>query len=117
MNGWDQLFLEALCRVFAHGHNHGQGHAAFASRAKGRAAKVVHHLIEISIGHHNAVVFRAAHGLNAFARCHTAFVDVMRNIGAANEADRRNILMIQNRIDHFLIAMNDLQKAFWRACL
>jgi hypothetical protein len=58
---------QALGRAFAHRHHHRQRHAALARRTEGRAHQIVHRAVEIGIGHDDAVVLGAAHGLHALA--------------------------------------------------
>ena len=87
-NRGEQLLFQPFCRVLAYRNNHRQRHAAFAGRAKGGTRQIVDHLVQISIGHHNAVVLRAAHRLNAFASSNAAPVNIMRDVRASDKADR-----------------------------
>ena len=111
----DQLFAQLVGCVFAHGNHDGQRHAALARRTEGGTGKVVHHLVEIGIGHDDAVVLRAAEGLDALRIRRAARVDILRDVGRSDEADRRNVGMVEDRIDHLLVAMDDLQQALGRA--
>ena len=56
------------------------------------------------------MVLGAAHRLHALARGDTAFVDIMRDVARSDEAYRGNIFMVEDGIDHFLVALNDLKK-------
>ena len=107
----DQLGLEALCRLVTHRHDHRQRHAALARRTEGSAREIVDDLIEIGIGHHDAVVLGTAHCLHALSGSNAAVVDVVRNIGRADEAHRADGRVIEDRIDHFLVAVDDLADA------
>ena len=105
----DQLVAQPLRRILAHRHDHGQRHAAFARRAEGGAGQVAHHLVEIGVGHDDTVILRAAHRLHPLARAHAAFIDIMGDVRRADEADRRDVGMIEDGIDHFLVTVDDLE--------
>jgi len=63
------------------------------------------------------VVLRPAKGLHALGVGGAAGIDVLRDVGRAHEADRGDIGMVEDRIDHFLVAMDNLQQPFGRARL
>ena len=113
----DQLFAQPVGGVLAHGHDHGQRHAALARRAEGGAREIVDHHVEIGVGHDDAVVLGAAHRLDALARLGAALRHVMRNVRAADEAHAGDVGMIEDGVDHFLVAMDDLQQPLGRAGL
>ena len=115
LDSGEQLFLEPLGGILAHRHDHRQCHAALSGRPIGRTAKIADHLIEIGIGHHDTVVLRAAHGLHALARRDAALIDIMRNVRTADEADSADRRMIEDGVDHLLVALHHLQNAFRRA--
>src|SRR3546814_1126912 len=70
---------------------------------------IVDHRIEVSIGHDDAVVLGAALRLHALAVFHPAPINVMRDVRAADEAYRRNPRMLEDCIDHFLVATHSLK--------
>src|SRR3546814_3661529 len=72
-------------------------------------------LIEVGVGHDDAMILRAAHGLYALARLNAAPVDIMRDVGRTDEADALDIGVVENGVDHFLVAMNDLKNAIGTA--
>ena len=72
-------------------------------------------MVKVSVWHDNAMVLRAAHGLHAFAVGNAAIVDIMRNVGRTDKADRADAGMVKNGIDHFLVTMHDLANAFGQA--
>src|SRR3546814_5830773 len=42
-------------------------------------------------------------------------VDIMRDVGRTDEADALDIGVVENGVDHFLVAMNDLKNAIGTA--
>ena len=62
------------------------------------------------------MVLRAAHGLHALARSNAAVVDIMRDIRRTDKADRADGRVVEDRIDHFLVAMHDLENPGRHAC-
>src|SRR3546814_6476020 len=63
------------------------------------------------------LVLGAAHRLHALAVFHPAPINVMRDVRAADEAYRRNPRMIEDRIDHFLVALHHLKDPFGQPSL
>src|SRR3546814_16866999 len=61
------------------------------------------------------MILRAAHGLYALARLNAAPVGIMRDVGRTDEADALAIVVVENDVDHFLVAMNDLKNAIGTA--
>ena len=76
----DQLFAQRIGGLVADRHDDRQRHAAFARAAEGGTRQIGDDLIEIGVGHDDAVVLRAAHRLDALARLDPALVDVMRDV-------------------------------------
>ena len=107
----------AMAVLLADRNHHRQGHAALAGRAEGRAGEVVHHLVEVGVRHDDAVVLGPAHGLDALSRRDAAPVDVVRDVRGADEAHRRDAGVIENRVDHLLVAVHDLEDAFGQSGL
>ena len=66
----------------------------------------------IGVGHDDTVVLRAAKCLDALRILRAAMVDVMRDVGRADKADRRDVRMVEDRVDHLLVAVDHLQQAF-----
>jgi hypothetical protein len=99
----------AIGGLLADRHDDRQRHAALARRTEGRARQIVDDLVEIGVGHDDAVVLGAAHRLDALSGGDAALIDIMRDVGRADEADRRDGGMIEDRVDHFLVAMDDLE--------
>src|SRR3546814_9578143 len=69
----------------------------------------------VGVGHDDAMILRAAHGLYALARLNAAPVDIMRDVGRTDAADALDIGVVENGVDHFLVAMNDLKNAIGTA--
>src|SRR3546814_15643017 len=66
-------------------------------------------LVEIGIGHDDAMVLRAAHRLDALSVRDAAVIDIMRDVRRADEADRADVGMVEDRVDHFLVAVDGLE--------
>ncbi len=108
----DHPFDEGVGRFGADGHSDRQGHATFASRAIGGADDVLHHLVEVGVGHDNPVVLGTTHGLNTFPVGGARGIDVLSDVGRADEADGPDIRMGQQCVDGFLVAVDDLEDTF-----
>ena len=116
MDRRDQLGPQTLSGVFADRHHHRQRHAALAGRAERRAAQVIDHHVEVGVGHDHAVVLGSAHRLHALARGHPARIDVLGDVGRADKADCADRRVIEDQVDHFLVAVNDLEDPVGQAC-
>src|SRR3546814_19512028 len=55
------------------------------------------------------MVLRAAHRLDALSVRDATVVDIMRDVRRADEADRADVGMVEDRVDHFLVAMDGLE--------
>ena len=95
---------EGICRRIADGDDDGERHTPFARGAVRRTHERVGRRVEIGIGHHDRVIFRATHRLHALAVCRGGRVDVLRNRRRTDEAQRDDARIVQERIDGFLIA-------------
>src|SRR5690606_24335042 len=62
----DQTLAQFIGGLLADRNDDRQSHAALARRAIGRARQVLDDLFQIGVGHDDAVVLGAAHGLDAF---------------------------------------------------
>ncbi len=107
----DQLGAQAVGGLVADRDNDRQGHAAFTRRAEGRARQIIDHLIEIGVGHDDAMVLGPAHRLHPLAVGDAAIVDIMGDVGRPDEADRTDGRMIEDGIDHRLVTMHHLTDA------
>ncbi len=105
----NQFLAQSVGGVVAHRHHDGQRHAALAGRAEGRAGKVVDDLVEVGVGHDDAVVLGPAERLDALPVRGAARVDVVGDVGRADEADRRDVRMVEDRVDHLLVAVDDVE--------
>ena len=114
-DGRNELFAQRNGGLFADRHDDGEGHAALARRAEGGAGQVVDHLVEIGVGHDDAVIFRAAHRLDALSGGDAAIIDIMGDVGRADEADALDVRVVEDGVDHFLVALNDLEDAVGQA--
>ena len=113
----DQLLAQRVGGVVADRDHDRQRHAALAGRAERRAGKIVDDLVEVGVGHDDAVVLGAAERLHALPVRGAARVDILRDVGRADEADRRDVGMVEDRVDHFLVAVDDVEDAVGQARL
>ena len=82
----DELLAEPICGLLADRNHDRKSHAALAGGPEGGAGKVVHDLVEVGIGHDDAVVLGAAEGLNALVVRGAARIDVLRDVGRARRS-------------------------------
>ena len=87
------------------------------ARAEGGAGQIVDDLVEVGVGHDDAVVLGAAEGLHALPVRGAARVDVLGDVGRADEADRVDVGMVEDGVDHFLVAVDDVEDAVGQAGL
>ena len=111
----NELGAQGVGGVVADRHHDGQRHAALAGRAEGRAGEVVDDLVEVGVGHDDAVVLGAAERLDALPVRGAARVDVMGDVGRSDEADRLDVVMVEDRVDHLLVAVDDVEDAVGQA--
>ena len=107
----DQLLAKAVGGLVADGDHNRKRHAALAGRAERRSRKVVDDLVEVGVGHDDAVVLGAAERLDALVVRRAARVDVLRDVGRADEAHRGDVGMVEDRVDHLLVAVDDVEDA------
>ena len=111
----DQLLAQRVGGLVADRHDHRQRHAALAGRAEGGAGEVVDDLVEVGVGHDDAVVLGAAERLHALPVGGAAAVDILGDVGRSDEADRLDVRMVEDRVDHFLVAVDDVEDAVGKA--
>ena len=86
-------------------------HAALAGRAVAGADQRIDRLIHVGVRHHDHVVLGAAETLHAFAVGAAGGIDVFGDGGRADEADRLDARIGEQRIDRFLVAVDDVEHA------
>ena len=111
----DQLLAKRVGGLVADRHDDRQRHAALAGRAESGAGEIVDDLVEVGVGHDDAVVLGAAERLDALVVRRAARVDILRDVGRADEADRGDVRMVEDRVDHFLVAVDDVEDAVGKA--
>ena len=92
-------------------------HAAFATGAKGCAHQGADRVVDVGIGHDDRVILRAAQCLHAFAVVGAGRVDVLGDRRGADEADRLHARVIEQRVDGFLVAIDQVEHAVREAGL
>ncbi len=70
----------------AHRDDHRQGHAPLAGRAEGGAGDVAHRLVEVGVGHDDAMVLGPAHGLDPLSVRRARRIDVLGDVGGARRS-------------------------------
>ena len=105
------FFISAIGGLLADGHRDRDRHAAFAGRAVAGADQRIDGLVHVGVGHDDHVVFRAAEALHAFAGRAAARVDVLGDRGRADEADGLDVAIIEDGVDRFLVAVDDIEDA------
>jgi hypothetical protein len=103
--------------LLAHRHRHRNRHAALAGRAVAGAHQRVGRLVHVGVGHHDHVVLGAAERLHALAVVRAGPVDVLGDRRRADEADRLDVGMVQDRVDDLLVAVHDVEDAVRKAGL
>ena len=107
----DEPGAQAVRGLLADGHRDADRHAALAGAAVAGADQCVDGLVEVGVGHHDHVVLGAAEALRALAVGRRGRVDVLRDVGAADEADGLDVGVVQDGVDGLLVAVHDLEDA------
>jgi hypothetical protein len=103
-----ELLDQPVGGILADRHRHRDRHAALARGAIARADQRVDGLVHVGVGHDHHVVLGAAEALHALAVAAQPRVDILRDRGRADEADRR-CRDVENAVDRFLVAVDDIQ--------
>ncbi len=108
-DGRDQPLAQLVRRPLAHRHHHRQGHAALAGRAEGGSGEVLHRLLHVGVRQDDAVVLGPAHGLDPLRIGGPGGVDVLGDVGGADEAHRLDQRMVQDGVHRRLVAMDHIE--------
>ena len=92
-------------------HRDRDRHAALAGRAVAGADQGIDRLVHIGVRHHDHVVLGAAEALHAFAVGAAGRIDIFGDRRGADEADRLDARIVEQRIDRFLVAVDDVENA------
>ena len=71
--------------------------------------------VDVGVGHHDGVVLRAAERLHALAVRRRRLVDVLRDRRRADERDRRDAGVREQRLDRLAVAVHDVERAVRQA--
>ena len=93
------------------GDEHADRHAPLAGAAVAGVDGRVGGEVEVGVGQDDHVVLRAAEGLDALAVAARGLVDVLRDRGRADEADRLHVGAGQQRVDGGLVAVQHVEDA------
>jgi hypothetical protein len=85
------------------------GHATLSGSAEGRPQHGVQGRLAVGVGHDDAVVLRAHHGLAALAGRRGAFVDVRAHSRGADEGNGLDVGVIAKRVGGFRSTMHDVE--------
>ena len=86
-------------------------HAPLARRAVRGRDRGVGGDVDVGVGQHDHVVLRAAERLHALAVRGAGHVDVARDRGRADEADRRDVGVLEQAVDRDRVAVHDVEHA------
>ena len=86
-------------------------HAALAGRAVGGRDRGVGGHLDVGVGQHDHVVLGAAQRLHPLAVLRARLVDVAGDRRRADEADRGDVGMLEQRVDGDLVALHDVEDA------
>ena len=101
----------------ADGEHDGDRHAALAGRAVGGADRGIGRHLDVGVGEDDHVVLRPAERLDALAVLRPRLVDVARDRRRADEADRGDVGVLEQRVDRDLVALDDVEDAVRHARL
>ncbi len=100
---------QPICRLFADGHRNADRHAPLAGTAVAGADQCVDSLVQVGIRQDDHVVLGATEALRPLAVRGGGRVDVLRDVGAADEADGLDVGVGQDGVDGFLVALDHLE--------
>ena len=103
--------LDQVVGDLAGGDRNRDRHAALAGRAEAGGRELVGGVAEVSAGDDDRVVLRPAERLHPLAVLGRPGVDVGGDRGRANERDRRDVGVVQQRVDRDLVAVDDVEDA------
>ena len=106
-----ELCHQCIGRRLANGHGNRDRHAALAGRAITRTDQRIDGLVHVGVRHDQHVVLGTAEALRALAVVGGTRIDVMRDRGGADEAHRRDVRIIEDAVDRFLVAVDDVEDA------
>ena len=113
------LLLHALEHVvrdrIADEYGDGDGHAALAGRAVGRADQRIRRQFGIGVRHDHRVILGAAQRLHALAVRGARREDVLGDRRRADEAHGLDVRMREQRVDRLLVAVDDVEDAIRQA--
>ena len=117
IDAFNKPVAQPVCRFFADRHRDADRHAPFPGAAVTGADQRVDGLVQVGVRQDDHVVLRAAEALRALAVGGRGLVDVLRDVGAADEADGLDVGVVQDRVDGFLVALDHLEYARGQAGL
>ncbi len=107
----DQLLHQEIGGLGADRHRYRNRHAALAGGAVAGADQGVDRLVHVGVGHHDHVVLGAAEALHALAVGAAGRIDVFGDRRRADESDRHDARIVEQRVDRFLVAVDDVEDA------
>ena len=103
--------LDELSSRVADRDDLGDRHAALAGRAVRGADRRIGGHVDVGVGEDDHVVLRPAERLHALAVLRAGLVDVARDRRRADEADRGDVRVLEQRVDRDLVAVDDVEDA------
>jgi hypothetical protein len=98
-------------RDIADRHDDRDRHTALAGRAEGGGCELGGGVVEVGVGQHDGVVLGAAERLDALTALGRPGVDVPRDRGGADERDRVDAGVLEQRVDRHLVTVDDIEHA------
>ena len=99
----------------ADGDDHRTGHAALAGGAEAGADQAVDGRLDHRVGADHHVVLGPAEGLDPLAGLGRAFVDELGDRSRADEGDRVDVGVVEDALDHFAAAVDEVDHAVGQA--
>src|SRR5580692_3627598 len=107
----DQFFHQNVGSLLADRHGDRHRHAALAGGAVAGADQRIDRLVHVGVRHHDHVVLGAAKALHPFAVGGAGRVNIFGDRGRADKADRLYARVREQRVDCFLVAVDDIEHA------
>ena len=91
------------------GEHDADRHASLAGRAVAGTDRRVGRHVDVGVGQHEHVVLGAAERLDPLAVRGPGLVDVLGDRGGTDEADRGDVVVLEDRVDGHLVALHDVE--------
>ena len=107
----DDPFYQGVGDLIPYRDDHGNGHASFSRGAVRGSHQGIHCLIEVRVGHHHGVVFRAAQGLDTLAMGRCLPIHLFSDHAGPDETYRGYLRVRDQEIDRLLLPVHHVQNS------